>query len=286
MAARDINPLLEDSGPLIMGILNVTPDSFSDGGMFESPDDAAEYALRMVRDGADIIDIGGESTRPPGTAYGEGAEEISFEEEWKRVIPVIERIRRVDQHTPISIDTQKSDVAELALEEGANIINDVSAGTSDPEMFRVAANRRVPIILMHGHGPRFRKSRIEDYEYDDVISEVLDYLAERIAAARKAGVYDLMADVGFGFAKGYRDNFRLLRHHDRFSSLGIPMVLGVSRKSSIGKAISDNVAPKDRVTGSIAAACYAVRHGAAIIRTHDVNETREALAITSAILNS
>ena len=286
MAAPDANRLLDDSRPLIMGILNVTPDSFSDGGMFESPDDAAECALRMVEGGADIIDIGGESTRPPGSAYGEGAEEVSFEEEWKRVIPVIERIRRVDPNIPISVDTQKSDVAELALEEGANIINDVSAGTSDPEMFRVAANRRVPIILMHGHGPRFRKLRIEDYEYDDVVSEVLDYLTERIAAARAAGVYDLMADVGFGFAKGYRDNYRLLRHHDRFSSLGVPMVLGISRKSSIGKAMGDNIAPKDRVTGSIAAACYAVQHGAAIIRTHDVKETREALAVISAILTT
>jgi dihydropteroate synthase len=276
----------QDNRPLIMGVLNVTPDSFSDGGEWESTEDAVERALQMVEEGADIIDIGGESTRPPGAAYGSGAERVSFGEEWQRVGRVIEFVRRHDRDTPISIDTQKSDIAELALEEGANIINDVSAGTSDPEMFRVAANRRAPMILMHGHGPRFQKSRLEEYVYDDVVSEVRDYLADRIRAARAAGVYDLYADVGIGFAKIYRDNLRLLKHHDTFSSLGVTMVIGVSRKSTIGLAMGGNIPTKERLTGSIAAACYAAQHGASIIRTHDVKQTREAIAVIEAIRNS
>jgi dihydropteroate synthase len=240
----------------------------------------------MVEEGADIIDIGGESTRPPGGVYGAGAERVSFDEEWQRVGPVIELFRRHDRNTPISIDTQKSDIADLALEEGANIVNDVSAGTSDPEMFRVAANRRVPMILMHGHGPWFQKARIEEYVYDDVVIDVREYLADRIRDARAAGVYDLYADIGIGFAKTYRDNLRLLKHHDAFLSLGVPMVIGVSRKSTIGLAMGGNIPPKERLIGSIAAACYAAQHGASIIRTHDVKETRESIVVIEAIRNS
>jgi dihydropteroate synthase len=281
-----LSDLLTRPDPILMGILNVTPDSFSDGGDYPSLDHAVAHALLMARDGAEIIDIGGESTRPAGKSYGAGARPVSIEEEIARVVPVIETIRRANDHVLISIDTQKSEVADSALRAGADIINDVSAGTLDPRILKIAAERQVPIVLMHGHGPNFQKPKIEDYVFDDVVKEVKDYLAERIRIAREVGIKTVLADVGIGFAKGYRDNLKLMKHHEAFTSLAVPLVLGVSRKSSIGKAMGNNPSPKERLMGSIAAACYGVEHGAKIIRTHDVKETREALAVTNAILNS
>lgn len=268
-----------------MGILNVTPDSFSDGGEFASVQDAVGHALAMVEEGAGIIDIGGESTRPAGRTYGVGARHISEEEELRRVLPVIEAIR-ITSDVLISVDTQKASVADAAIEVGATIINDVSAGTADAEMFATAAKRSAPIILMHGHGPGFQLEGIEEYSYDDVVRQVRDYLAERIARAYVAGVREVLADVGIGFAKTYKDNLRLLRHHDEFTQLRVPLVLGVSRKSTIGRAMGGDPQPKERVIGSIAAACYGVLKGAKIIRTHDVKDTREALAVLGAILTS
>src|SRR5665213_432184 len=227
---RTLADLLSRRGPILMGILNVTPDSFSDGGDFVSIDRAVKYALQMASDGADIIDIGGESTRPAGGAYGSGATSVSIEEELRRVLPVIGEIRSRNSDVLISIDTQKASIANAALQCGANIINDVSAGTNDKEMFATAAKLSAPIILMHGHGPRFQKPRIEDYEYQDVERDVYAYLEERIQAARAAGVIEILADVGLGFAKGYQDNLRLLKAHAEFMSLSVPLVLGVSRK--------------------------------------------------------
>jgi dihydropteroate synthase len=278
--------LLASQRPILMGILNVTPDSFSDGGDYASPDHAIAHALQMAFDGADIIDIGGESTRPAGKTYGAGSNPVSIQEEMDRVLPVIEAIRRANEQILISIDTQKSEVADSALREGADIINDVSAATFDPRILQIASEQQVPIILMHGHGPNFQKPKIEDYFYDDVVKEVRDYLAERIRIARWAGIKTVLADVGIGFAKGYHDNLKLLKYHEAFMSLAVPLVLGVSRKSTIGKAMGSNPPPKERLMGSIAAACYGVEHGAKIIRTHDVKETREALAVTNAVLNS
>lgn len=283
---RSLADLLARPGPILMGVLNVTPDSFSDGGDFVSTDRAVEHALQMARDGAEIIDVGGESTRPAGSAYGAGAKNVALEEELRRVIPVIGEIRSRNSDVLISIDTQKAYIANAAIQSGANIINDVSAATSDNDMLATAAKQSVPIILMHGHGPRFQKLRIEDYKYEDVVSEVFSYLEVRIQAARNAGITEILADVGIGFAKGYEDNLRLLKHHEAFTSLNVPLALGVSRKSTIGKAMGSNPSPKDRMIGSIAAACYGVVHGAKIIRTHDVKETREALAVTGAILSS
>ena len=265
-----------------MGILNVTPDSFSDGGDFYRSDDAVERALQMVEEGADIIDIGGESTRPPGKAYGAGAKHITTEEEFKRVLPVITDLRSRSDIL-ISVDTQKSYIANASLECGANIINDVSAGTADERIFEVAAKRNAPIILMHGHGPRFPEMPVDEYIYDDVVTSVKAFLTERIQAARSARVQTVLADVGIGFAKAYKDNLKLLKHHDEFESLAVPMVLGVSRKSTIGLAMGGNRPPKDRIVGSVAAAIYGVMHSAKIIRTHDVKETRDALAVLSAI---
>jgi dihydropteroate synthase len=266
-----------------MGILNVTPDSFSDGGDFTSLDHAVAHALHMAEDGASIIDVGGESTRPAGKSYGAGSRPVSAEEETARVLPVIEAIRQANKEILISIDTQKSEVASSAMDAGADIINDVSAGTFDPRILKIAAERQVPVILMHGHGPNFPKPKIEDYVYEDVIAEVRSYLAERIHAARVAGIEIVLADVGIGFAKGYSDNLKLIKHHEAFLSLTVPLVLGVSRKSTTGKAMGNNPPPKERLMGSIAAACYGVEHGAKIIRTHDVKETREALSVLSAI---
>ncbi len=281
---RSLADLLAHPGPIVMGVLNVTPDSFSDGGDFASKEQAVDHAIQMVLDGAEIIDIGGESTRPAGSAYGAGATPISANEEIARVLPVIESLRSADDHILISIDTQKSKAAKAAIAAGANIVNDVSAGTFDPHMFEIAAKYHASIILMHGHGPNFRKAKIEDYFYEDVVTEVRDYLAERIRAAREAGIETILADVGIGFAKSYQDNLKLLKNHETFTSLNVPLVLGVSRKSTIGKAMGGNPPPKARMIGSIAAACYSVEHGAKIIRTHDVKETREALSALSAIL--
>ncbi len=278
--------LLSRATPIIMGILNVTPDSFSDGGDFISSGRAVEHALQMVRDGADIIDIGGESTRPAGGTYGAGAKQVSLAEELRRVIPVIGEIRSRNSDVLISIDTQKAYIANAALQCGANIINDVSAGTNDKTMFAIAAKHRAPIILMHGHGPHFQKPLLEDYVYENVVRNVFFYLEECIHTARAAGVKEILADVGIGFAKSYEDNLKLLKYHAEFSSLDVPLVLGVSRKSSIGKAMGNNPPPKDRLIGSIATACYAVQHGAKIIRTHDVKETKEALAVIAAIASS
>lgn len=268
---------------LVMGILNVTPDSFSDGGEFLDPATAVAHAKEMISEGADIIDIGGESTRPPGKAYGEGAAIVSEEEELRRVIAVVKGLRASAPEVLISIDTTKAEVAQQAVMNGANIVNDVSAGSSDPDMFVTVRDLNVPLILMHGHGPFFRKERIEDYEYENVTRTVLNFLRLRMIEARNFGVKEVLADVGIGFAKTYKDNLRLLRDHEEFKSLGVPLVLGVSRKSTIGLALGGGREPKDRVEGSLAAACYAMDHGARIIRTHDVKQTVDAVKVLEAI---
>ncbi|HEY3874997.1 MAG TPA: dihydropteroate synthase [Candidatus Kapabacteria bacterium] len=286
MARRDLSALLLQPEPILMGVLNVTPDSFSDGGDYVSIDNAVEHALQMAADGAQMIDIGGESTRPSGSTYGKGGQQVPLEEELRRIVPVLGEIRSRVPDVLISIDTQKSYIANAAIQNGADLINDVSAGTSSAEMFSVAARHHVPIVLMHGHGPYFSKAKIEDYDYEDVIQDVMTYLAERIAVAREAGVKTILADVGIGFAKGYDDNLRLLKYHSDFTALNVPLVLGVSRKSSIGKAMGNSPPPKERLIGSIAAACYGFEHGARIIRTHDVKETREALNVIRAIAHS
>ena len=280
---RSLATLLARPGPIIMGILNVTPDSFSDGGDFVSIDQAIDHAVEMAECGAEIIDIGGESTRPAGKAYGPGARHVKLEEELRRVIPVIGEVRSRLAEVLISVDTQKSYIAKTAIHCGADIINDVSAGTSDPEMFAHAAKLQVPIVLMHGHGPEFQRPSVDEYHYVDVVRDVAEYLEDRISLARVAGVKEILADVGIGFAKRYEDNLKLIKHHAEFLSIGVPMVLGVSRKSSVGRAMGDDASPKERLMGSIAATCYGVLHGAKIIRTHDVKETKQALHVIEAI---
>jgi dihydropteroate synthase len=274
--------LLAEPRTLVMGVLNVTPDSFSDGGIFYTANTATEHALQMLRDGTDIIDIGGQSTRPPGKTYGAGAGPVSLDEELRRILPVIDFLVAECPGCLISIDTTKAEVAKRAIDSGATIINDVSGATEDPAMMDVAAEFEAPLIVMHGYGPEFQRPTIEEYKYNDVVGQVGAWLEKRIAAAREKGIETILADVGFGFAKTATDNLALLRYHKEFDRLGVPMVLGVSRKSTIGKLLHD-APPSERMYGSIGAAVYGSLNGAKIIRTHDVKQTKEALQVADAL---
>lgn len=211
--------------PTIVGIVNVTPDSFSDGGRYYQPDAAIAHARTLVEQGAEVLDVGGESSRP-------GAEPVSAAEELRRVLPVIEGIRRELPTIPISIDTTKADVARAALDAGATMINDISAGRFDPAMLPLAAERRVPIVLMHMQGTPQTMQR--NPTYTDVTREVFEFLQERIAAARAWGVETVIADVGIGFGKTVEHNITLLRNMQRFRELGVPLYLGLSRKRFLG----------------------------------------------------
>ena len=259
--------------PLIMGVVNVTPDSFSDGGDYLKTNAAVSGALSLAADGADILDIGGESTRP-------GAAEVSVEEELDRVLPVIEQIAGRAQ--PISIDTRKAAVMSAALEAGASIINDVSALEFDPKALAVAAASDAPVILMHARGGP--ETMQKDPRYDNVLLDVFDYLEGRVVACEAAGIPHsrLIVDPGIGFGKTVAHNLALLRGLSLFRALGCPVLLGASRKSFIGR-LAGTPAAKDRVAGSLAAALWAVREGADIVRVHDVAETRQALAVWNAI---
>jgi len=255
-----------------MGILNVTPDSFSDGGRFIDPAAAVRQARRMVEEGAAIIDIGGESTRP-------GAQGVSVQEELDRVIPVIEALS-AELSVPLSIDTSKPKVMRLAVRAGAGLINDVNALRA-PDALQAAAEAGVPVCLMHMRGePRTMQSAPV---YVDVVAEVLDFFRQRLAACRQEGISRdrLIVDPGFGFGKTLTHNLLLLRHLQRFSDLGLPVLAGVSRKSMIGTLLDK---PADqRLHGSIAAALLAVEKGAAIVRVHDVAPTVDALKVFDAV---
>ena len=275
--------LLASSRTLVMGVLNVTPDSFSDGGQYLDTSAAIKRASMMISEGADIVDIGGQSTRPAGSNYGTGAELISTEEELARVTPVITGIINEHPEAIISIDTFRAEVAEKALSFGASIINDVSGATADTEMLEVARKYDAPIVLMHGYGPQFERTSIDEYHYDDVVNNIFTWLRKRIELAREAGVSVVLADIGFGFAKSAEDNISVLKHHRRFEKLGVPMVLGISRKATIGKILGD-VPPSERLSGSLAGAVWGALNGAKIIRTHDVKETVDAMKVTDKLL--
>lgn len=259
--------------PRIMGILNVTPDSFSDGGDFNNADTAIAHALRMVEQGADLIDVGGESTRP-------GATPVSLQQELDRVIPIVERLAaRAD--VPISIDTSKAEVMRAAVAAGAGLINDVRALQSEGAM-QAAAALNVPICLMHMQGePQLMQAAPH---YEDVLSEVKRFLAERVFAAQMAGIDKsrLLLDPGFGFGKSYEHNLVLLARLRELCDLEHPVLVGVSRKRMIGTMTGHDHA-KDRMIGSITAAVIAAQGGAAILRVHDVAETRDALAVLAAL---
>jgi len=260
--------------PRVMGILNITPDSFSDGGDLLAVKDAVARA-KIMSQSADILDIGGESTRP-------GADEVTIAEEIGRVVPVIEGIRAAGIVTPISIDTRKAPVAAAALDAGADMINDVAAGRFDPEILCLAAERAAPICLMHSIAdPKTMQSRAQ---YGDVVTEVFDHLAERMAAAQAAGIAParIIADPGIGFGKTLQHNLSLLRELSRYHGLGVPLLVGASRKRFIGEIGEAEVA-RDRLGGSVAVALHAADRGAHILRVHDTYETRQALRLHLAL---
>jgi dihydropteroate synthase len=272
---------LSGNRPLLMGIVNVTPDSFSDGGNYLAVDRAVAHGLELLDEGADIIDIGGESTRPPGSAYGMGSLNIAVTEELARVIPVIEQLHGTRPDAVISIDTMKPEVARAAIVAGASIINDVSAGQYDEAIWNVAADHGVACVLMHGHNPHNRVP-VDQVRYEDVIEEVYQFLDERIAMARRAGVEQIIADVGIGFSKGLNDNVRLLREHARFTALGVRLLVGASRKAFIGTLLGGAEADS-RAIGTLAAHTAAMLGGASILRVHDVRIAHEFLSVFNVV---
>ncbi|WP_394695248.1 dihydropteroate synthase [Pseudoxanthomonas japonensis] len=265
--------ILKLDRPQVMGIVNVTPDSFSDGGAHDTTDAAVAHALSLVEQGADLLDIGGESTRP-------GAGEVPLEEELRRVVPVIEQLAaRVD--VPISVDTSKPEVMRAAVQAGAGMINDVYALRREGALDAAAA-LGVPVVLMHMQGePRSMQAAPG---YDDVVGEVHRFLAERIFAAEMSGIAKqrIVVDPGFGFGKDTAHNLQLLAQLQRFVELGVPVLAGLSRKRSIGQLTGRDV-PAERVAGSVAAHLIAAQRGAAIVRVHDVAATVDALKVWNAV---
>jgi len=257
----------------IMGILNVTPDSFSDGGRFVNTEDAIDHAIQMEKDGADIIDIGGESTRP-------GARGVGALEELKRVIPVIKGLKG-KINIPISIDTTKSDVARAAVKAGASMINDISGLHFDAKVGKVAADFGVPLVLMHIRGkPRTMQ---KDPKYKDLVGEIMSYLSDAIKVAESSGVKKekIIVDPGVGFGKTVFQNLGLLRRLGELRSLGRPVLVGTSRKSTIGKIL--DLPPEERVEGTAATVAAAIMRGADIVRVHDVRQMKRVAAMTDAI---
>jgi dihydropteroate synthase len=266
------------TSPVIVGILNVTPDSFSDGGQFFDPEAAAEHAAAMIDEGAGIIDVGGESTRP-------GSDPVSQEEEVGRVVPVVRRILAARPEALISVDTYRSEVAAAALEAGARLVNDVTALRGDPRMASVAADARCPVILMHMQGEP--KTMQREPHYKDVVSEVTDFLESRAEHAVRAGVRpeNIIVDPGIGFGKNLEHNLALLRNLDAIGSLGFPVLIGASRKTFIG-TITGVKEASERVFGTVATTVLAYEKGATFFRVHDVRANREALATAEAVLHT
>ena len=265
----------------LMGVLNITPDSFSDGGDFNTIESALAQAENMVKYGVDIIDIGGQSTRP-------GAADISLIEELNRVVPVVEMLRQnadIFADTPISVDTTRAQVAKAAVEAGADIINDISAATFDSEMLSTVAKLAVPIILMHLRGTPQTMQTLTDYR--DLIGEIGEFLQSRIAAAVAAGIdkSQIIIDPGIGFAKTYEQNLEILRELPKFRSLNCPILVGVSRKSFIGKILNQPLA-KQRVWGTAAACTGAIANSADILRVHDVREMHDVCQVADAIFRN
>jgi dihydropteroate synthase len=268
--------ILENKPPLIMGILNVTPDSFSDGGDFNATDAAVRHALEMVDAGADIIDIGGESTRP-------GAQRITADEQVSRVIPVLESLKdKLPAHVGISIDTTLARVANAALQAGAVMINDISAGEEDPELFALAAATGIPIILMHKQG--MPESMQENPSYTDVVMEIRNYLLQRAGLAVAAGIEksSIILDPGIGFGKTQRHNLQILANLPVLTGLGYPLLLGASRKTTLASICKVN-SNKDLVGATCTTTAAGVFAGVSIFRVHDVKENRQAADVAYAI---
>ena len=262
----------------IMGVLNVTPDSFSDGGRYLDADLAVQRALQMIDDGADIIDVGGESTRPKGSAYGQGATPVTADEEMSRILPVIERLAR-QTPIPISVDTYKSAVADRALQAGAVIANDISGFTFDVEMPSVVAAHNATAVLMHIKGTP--QTMQQNPQYDDLFGEISDFLERGVERGRRAGVRQMMIDPGIGFGKGQMENLQLIAGLSRFKTLGYPILIGPSRKSFIGNILELPI--EDRLEGTLAAVVACALNGANVVRVHDVKEAKRATMIADAI---
>lgn len=282
---RDRALTLRAGDPLVMGVLNLTPDSFSDGGAWfdpdrpGSPERAVARALEMIEQGADLLDLGAESTRPGGGVYGRGARTVPSEEELERLLPVLERVREATD-APLSVDTRKAAVAERALAAGADLINDVSA-LGDPAMAPLVAEAGCPVVLMHSRGDLSTMQRA--IHFDDLLAEVRAELGTAVDRAQTAGIARerILVDPGLGFGKTAEQNLALLGGLPELGALGLPILVGASRKSFLGK-VTDSP-PERRLSGSLAAAARAAEGGAAVLRVHDVLETVELLAVWRAI---
>lgn len=258
----------------IMGILNITPDSFSDGGSHFDKSRAVDHALKMIDDGADILDIGGESTRP-------GAVPVSLDEELKRTIPVIEALAK-SISIPVSIDTCKSEVALRALEAGASIVNDVSGMRSDPEMSKIISKFKVPVVIMHIKGTP--KSMQFNPSYRALIPEILDYFRESIQFALRAGISEnmMVLDPGIGFGKTYEHNLEIINNLEQFSLLKKPLLIGPSRKAFLGRILG-GLQPRERIEGTAASVAISIIKGAHIVRVHDVKEMAKVAKVADAV---
>jgi dihydropteroate synthase len=256
---------------LVMGVVNVTPDSFSDGGRYLRAEDAIRHALRLAAEGADILDVGGESTRP-------GSDPVSEPEELRRVVPVIEALAR-EVGARLSVDTSKPRVAEECLARGATLVNDVTA-LADRDMARVVKAGGAGVVLMHMRGRP--KTMQQDVAYIDVVREVRDFLAERAAGARAAGIDEVIVDPGIGFGKTAAHNFQLLGRLQELTTLGYPVLVGPSRKSFLG-SLASALPPAERLEGTLAAVAVAVANGASLVRVHDVLQTKRVVEVVDAV---
>lgn len=269
------NRLLLGQKTWLMGIINVTPDSFSDGGLYFNKEKAVDRGLELAEEGADIIDIGGESTRP-------GSDFISTEEELMRTVPVISALRKKTD-VLISVDTTKSEVAEAALDKGADIINDISSFRFDPKMLSLAAQKDIPVILMHMKGTP-KNMQLNPF-YEDLLAEIRGFLEERIATAQAYGIKKekIIIDPGIGFGKSHKDNLTLIKSLKFLEPIDRPILIGISRKSFIGKILS--LPPQERTEGTIASAVLSIINGAHILRVHDVEAVKRAVLVTEAIID-
>ena len=266
--------LLDLSEPKVMGIINVTPDSFYDGGFYFSMDEALHLAEKMLVQGAAILDVGGVSTRP-------GAPFVSADEEMKRILPVIEALHLRFPEVILSIDTFRSEVAEKAVHAGASIVNDISAGSLDEKMFDMISKLNVPYIVMHMQG--IPETMQKNPQYDDVVKEVFEFLKEKILRLQSMNVHDVCIDPGFGFGKTVEHNFKLLKNLSVFSLLGKPVLAGISRKSMICRVL--NVNPIQALNGTTALHMIALQQGANILRVHDVKEANECIKLFETLKN-
>lgn len=262
-------------GPLIMGVVNATPDSFSDGGQFLDPDKAIAHAIQLEKEGADILDIGGESTRPE-------AKPVTIEEEQDRVLPVVEGLKKAGVKALISVDTRHADTMQKVIDKGADIINDISALDHDSESLDIIKKARIPVILMHMQGTP--ETMQDKPDYGNVVQEVFDYLKKRVKICTDAGLdqKQIICDPGIGFGKTLEDNLNILKNLKKFQELNCPILLGTSRKSFIEKICPDTPA-EDRLAGSLASVLWGLEQGVQIFRVHDVVETRQAFVVWEAI---